>query len=151
MRASVLACLAAVAALAACGAAVAQSRYVVTVQPAGPVKGFQKLKLSKAAVGTTPIILWRNAAINPDCSAVPGVTLKVLRPPQHGAATLTDGPVYVSFPAANPRAACNSRKVPGHEVTYQAASGYSGHDRVVLQGSSPDGHVRQVSIDIDVR
>jgi len=151
MRVSVLACLSAIAALAISGAAAAQSRYVVTVQPTGPQKGFQKLKLSKAAVGSTPIILWRNAAINPDCSAVPGVTLKVLTQPQHGAATLTDGPVYVGFPVANPRSACNSRKVPGHEVTYQAAAGYVGHDRVVLQGSSPEGHVRLVSIDIDVR
>ena len=56
------------------------------------------------------------------------------------------------FPAkAVPRAACNDRKVPGHQAFYEAEAGYTGHDKVVLQGSSPEGHVREITVDILVR
>jgi hypothetical protein len=141
-----------IAAVAAGGLAHAQSRdYLVTVKPVSAPKGFEKVKLSKAALGSSQILLWRNAAINPDCTEVPGVSLSILRQPEHGKATVSDGDVYVAYPPANPRSACNSRKVPGHEAFYQADAGFSGHDRLVLQGASPEGRVREITVDIDVR
>ncbi len=144
--------LAGVAALAVGGGATAQDRQVtVVVKPVERQKGFEKVKVSKAAIGDTQIILWQNAAINPDCSAVPGVTLSILRPPEHGKATISDDGVFAAFPPANPRSACNNHKVPGHQALYQAQTGYTGRDRLVLQGSSPEGHVREIDIDIDVR
>jgi hypothetical protein len=139
-------------ALVAGGVAYPQSgRYVVDVRPARPEKGFERLTISKAALGTTPIELWKNAAINPDCTEVPGVSLSILQPPAHGKATVSDDPVYVAFPPANPRSACNNSKVPGHRAVYQADAGFTGHDKLVLQGSSPGGHVREVKVDILVR
>ena len=132
------------------GMAFAQS-YVVTVKPAEPQRGFEKLSISKAAIGATPIMIWRNSAINPDCTEVPGVTLTVLREPEHGTATVSNDPIYPSFPAANPRSVCNARKVPGHTAIYQAAAAYRGRDRLVLQGSSPDGRVREITVQVDVR
>jgi hypothetical protein len=139
-----------------CGAlssvATAQERhYDVTVRPVSPAKGFEKLSVSKAALGSTQILLWRNTAINPDCSEVPGVTLSILRPPAHGKASVSDEPLYLAFPQSNPRSVCNSRKVPGHEAFYQADAGFTGHDKLVLQGSSPEGAVREITVDIQVR
>ncbi len=145
--------LAALAAVALAGVAVAQDRtYDITVRehPAAP-KGFDKVKLSKAVLGDTQIMLWRNAAINPDCTPVEGVTLSVLKAPEHGKATISNDPVFVAYPPANPRSACNSKKVPGHQAFYQADAGYQGRDHLVLQGSSPEGHVRQIDVDIEVR
>ena len=151
MRTGILA-LAGLSALALSCAAVAQERhYDVTVRPVSAPKGFEKVSLSKAALGSTQIILWRNTAINPDCTEVPGVTLSVLRPPEHGKATVSDEPVFVAFPQGNPRSACNTRKVPGHEAFYQADAGFTGHDKLVLQGSSPEGHIREITVDILVR
>lgn len=141
-----------VVALVAGGVAYAQSgQYVVNIKRAAPQKGFEKLTISKAALGATPIRLWENAAINPDCTEVPGVSLSILQPPEHGKATVSNDPVYIAFPPNNPRSACNKSKVPGHEAFYQADAGFTGHDRVVLQGSSPEGHVREIKVDILVR
>jgi hypothetical protein len=143
----------AIAAAAISGFAQAQSsRFLVTVDPAGPAKGYEKVSVFKAALGTGTIQVWANTAIDPDCTAQsPGATLSILEPPAHGSASVSDEPFYMAFPPANPRSACNSRKVPGHRAFYTAAAGYAGHDRMVLQGSSPEGHVRRITVDIDVR
>ena len=137
----------------ASGAFAAQpSRYLVTVKPVGPAVGYQKLSVAKAVIGSTPIRVWANTAIDPDCSAqTPGATLTIVQPPSHGTAEVKDEPYFAAFPPGNPRSACNSRKVPGHQAFYTAAAGYTGHDRMVLQGSSPNGAVRRIAVDITVR
>jgi hypothetical protein len=133
--------------------ALAQTRrFEVTVAPSHKTSGYEKLRVEKATVGSTPIRVWANTAIDPDCSAhQPGATLTVLQPPEHGAAVVKEEPYFAAFPPANPRSACNNRKVPGNQAFYTAAAGYTGHDRMVLQGSSPDGAVRQIAVDITVR
>jgi hypothetical protein len=136
----------------ATGAFAQTRRYEVTVSPTAKPSGFQKLHIEKAAIGGTPIRVWANTAIDPDCSAhQPGATLTVLEQPAHGVATVKDEPYYAAFPPANPRSACNDRKVPGHQAYYTAAAGYAGHDRLVLQGASPDGAVRRITVDVTVR
>ncbi len=151
MRLDILMLACAAGALAT--SAIAQTqRYEVTVSPGHKTAGYQKLKVERAAIGSAPIRVWANTAIDPDCSAAkPGATLTVLQPPEHGVAEVRNEPYYAAFPPANPRSACNDRKVPGNQAFYTAASGYTGHDRMVLQGSSPDGAVRQIAVDITVR
>lgn len=137
----------------ACLPAVAQeSRYLVIIHPAARGEGYQKVSVSAAALGSAPIMVWHNTSIDPDCSArAPGSTLTVLAQPTHGAVVVDDTPDYFAFPPANPRSACNTRKVPGHHATYTAASGFTGKDRFVLQGSSGQGVVRRVTVTVDVR
>lgn len=144
---------AAAVALAVGGSAAAQSRsYVVTVNPQQNPNGFEKLRISKAAVGSSEITLMYNTAIDPDCAVhPPGATLTILKAPEHGTARISDEPLYAAFPPNNPRSACNSRKVPGHTAYYAANPGFTGRDRVVLQGSSPAGRVREITVDIEVR
>jgi len=145
-----LACGLAVLALG--GAAAAQERqYLVTVRPlAHAANGVQKINTSKAAVGSSQIVIWGGAAIDPDCSPHPGSTLTVVAPPAHGEVKVVEEPIYVAFPPGNPRSACNSKKVPGRQVYYAASPGYAGHDRVILEGTSADGHVRHVTVDVNV-
>lgn len=144
--------LTALAVIAFAGIAVAQTRsYEVTVREHASPKGFEQVNVSKAAIGDTQIVVWGNTAINPDCTAVPGVALSILKQPEHGKATISDEPMYAAFPPANPRSACNKQKVPGHRAFYQAEAGYHGRDHLVLQGSSPEGRVRQINVDVDVR
>ena len=57
----------------------------------------------------------------------------------------------IGLPPNNSRVACNNRKVPGHEAFYAANPGFTGRDRVVLEGSSPEGRVREITVDIEVR
>lgn len=144
--------LTSLAATVATGAAAQVQRYQVTVSPVAKRSGYEKLHVDKAAIGSTPIRLWANTAIDPDCTAhQPGATLTVLEPPAHGLAEIRSEPYYAAFPPANPRSACNARKVPGNQAFYTATPGYTGHDRLVLQGSSPDGAVRRITVDLTVR
>jgi hypothetical protein len=144
--------LACVAVMATGAASAQERRYVVSVNPVARSQGYEKLSISKAAIGATPIRLWANAAIDPDCSPhVPGATLTILEPPAHGAATISDEPYYVAYPPANPRSACNTRKIPGHQAFYTAQAGFTGHDKLVLEGASGDGRVRRITVNIDVR
>ena len=144
--------LAGLAALSLSAAAAAQERhYDVSIRPANARHdAVQKIRISKAAIGSAQIVIWGGAAIDPDCSPHPGSTLTVVEPPAHGAVKVIEEGVYVAFPAGNPRSACNSRKVPGRKVYYTANDGYAGRDKVVLQGSSEDGGVRNVTIDVTV-
>jgi hypothetical protein len=151
MKIHVLSAAVLAAALGAGAVAAQDQRYSVTVHRDQPSSGFEKVKVSKAAVGDTQIVLWANTAINPDCTPVPGVTLSILKAPEHGKATVSDDPAYLAYPPGNPRSACNNRKIPGHRALYQADAGYSGRDHVVLQGSSPEGRVREINVDIQVR
>lgn len=124
---------------------------MVTVRPAAhEAGGIQKINVSRAAVGSSQIVIWGGAAIDPDCSAHPGSTLTVVAPPAHGEIRVVEEPIYVAFPPGNPRSVCNSKKVPGRQVYYTAAPGYAGHDRVILEGASADGHVRHVTVDVKV-
>ncbi|HEX5263823.1 MAG TPA: hypothetical protein VFW13_09870 [Phenylobacterium sp.] len=150
---SVMLAAAGLGAIVLSGAAVAQERhYELTVAPAGQSnKGFEKISVSKAAIGSSQIVIWGGAAIDPDCSPHPGSTLAIVQQPAHGSVKVVEEGVYVAFPQANPRSVCNGRKVPGRKVYYTAAEGYSGHDKVVLEGASEDGHVRHVTVDVDVR
>ncbi|WP_395443643.1 hypothetical protein [Caulobacter sp. UC70_42] len=144
--------LAIASATVATGVSAQTARYQVTVAHVEPASGYQKLHIAKAAVGSTPIRVWANTAIDPDCSVhEPGATLTLLEPPAHGLATIRDEPYFAAFPPANPRSACNAHKVPGHQAYYTAAAGYVGHDRLMLQGASPDGAVRRITVDVTVR
>lgn len=152
MRRKMLAAALGAAALLAGGAASAQSNYLVTVRPVRPEKGFDRIRISKAALGASEIVIWANGEINPDCSEHrPGATLSVVKPPEHGAVRVVREDDFLPYPAANPRSACNRRKVPVNHAYYAANAGYAGKDRVVLQGSSDEGRVREITVDIQVR
>jgi hypothetical protein len=140
------------AGLALSCAAVAQERFDVTVKRENShPDAIQKIKVAKAVIGSSKIVIWGGASIDPDCAERPGYSLNVVQPPEHGEVKVVAEAIYIAFPQGNPRAVCNSRKVPGRQVYYTAAPGFSGHDRVVLEGASDDGTMRHVTVDVDVR
>ena len=152
MRAGIVV-LTGLAALSLSAAAAAQERhYDVTVrQVSSHHDAVQKIRVSKAAIGSSRIVIWSGASVDPDCTEHPGYTLSVVEPPAHGEVKVVAEPVYMAFPPNNPRAACNSRKVPARQAYYTANPGYAGRDRVVLEGVTEDGTMRHVTIDVDVR
>jgi hypothetical protein len=152
MRTGLLLAAAGALALAGGAVALAQSRYVVSVRPAEAASGFRKVRVERAALGATRTLVWANGEINPDCSEhKPGATLSILKAPRHGTVMVTREDDYMSYPPSNPRSACNTRKVPVNHAYYVANAGYSGRDRLVLQGSSDAGRVREITVDVTVR
>jgi hypothetical protein len=141
----------ATAVLGASACAASATDYYVSVRPAARPEGYDKVQVSKAALGSNPIRLWQNTSIDPDCAPAGKVTLTVIKPPEHGQVTISTEPFFYAFPKANPRSACNDKKVPGNRAFYTANAGYIGPDHLVLQGSSSEGYVRRIAVDIDVR
>ena len=133
------------------GLAVAQtSRFQVTVTPQSAPEGYGKISIDKAAIGAAEIRLWQNTSVEPDCSPHGQTTLTIVHPPQNGTVRISDEPFFYVFPPQSARAACSQQKVPGHRAFYTASTGFSGHDKVVLEAAQPDGYVRRIWINIDV-
>ena len=123
----------------------------MTVNPQTSPEGYGKISIDKATIGSAEIRLWQNTSVEPDCSPRGTPTLTVVHPPEHGKVVIRDDPFFYVFPPQSARAACSTQKVPGHRAFYTADAGFSGHDKVVLEGSQPDGYVRRITVNIDVR
>jgi hypothetical protein len=107
--------------------------------------------LNKVAASGKPLILVQPSVLNPDCSSIGAITIKVIEKPEHGRVTAGRARVFPKFPASNPRSQCNTRRVPGMSVTYVSQRGYQGTDRVVIDMISPTGAYAQHTFNIDVR
>jgi hypothetical protein len=91
------------------------------------------------------------ADINPDCSAVGDINVRVTKQPEHGTVETTTSTDYVHFSKENIRSKCNQHKVKGMLVNYKAAEKYSGKDEFDLLILYPDGLAREHHFDISVR
>ena len=89
--------------------------------------------------------------INPDCSAVGDINVRVTKQPEHGTVETTTSTDYVHFPKENIRSKCNQHKVKGTQVNYKAAEKYTGNDTFDLLILYPGGVAREVHYDISVR
>jgi hypothetical protein len=89
--------------------------------------------------------------INPDCSAVGDINVRVTKQPEHGTVETTASTDYVHFSKENIRSKCNQHKVKGTLVNYKAAEKYTGNDAFDLLILYPDGLAREHHFDISVR
>ena len=91
------------------------------------------------------------ADLNPDCSAVGDINVRVTKQPEHGTVETTASTDYVHFSKENIRSKCNQHRVKGMQVNYKAAEKYSGNDEFDLLILYPDGLAREHHYDISVR
>jgi len=89
--------------------------------------------------------------INPDCSAVGDINVRVTKQPEHGTVETTVSTDYVHFSKENIRSKYNQHKVKGMLVNYKAAEKYTGNDAFDLLILYPDGLAREHHFDISVR
>ena len=126
--------------------------YRVTPVPnSGSEKGYEEVKLSKAALAGQEIRVWAAQMLEPDCTAHGTMTTEILEQPRHGATRLSDEPFYANFPPTNVRFICNQKKDPGESLFYTPAADFHGHDKLVMRNSTSEGRIRKITIDIDVR
>ena len=107
--------------------------------------------VNKAAASGKPLILYQASTLNPDCSSMGAITIKVLEGPEHGRVSAGRASVFPRFHSANPRAKCNTRRVSGVSATYISQRGYQGTDRVTIEVISPTGAYARHTINIVVR
>jgi hypothetical protein len=91
------------------------------------------------------------AEINPDCSAVGDVHVRVAKQAEHGTVETTASTDYVHFAKENVRSKCNQHRVKGTLVNYKAAEKYTGNDEFDLLVIYPDGLAREHHFNITVR
>jgi hypothetical protein len=68
-------------------------------------------------------------SIQPNCSPVGQIAVRVLEQPEHGTLTIEDGKDFTLFSNDNPRAACNTAKSDGTLVVYRPNHDYLGTTR----------------------
>jgi hypothetical protein len=91
------------------------------------------------------------ADINPDCSAVGDITVRVTKQPEHGTVETTASTDYVHLSKENVRSKCNQHRVKGTLINYKAAEKYTGKDEFDLLILYPDGLAREHHFDMTVR
>lgn len=106
---------------------------------------------ARVAIPGKPLILTGLALVNPDCSPLGTITIRVLEAPEHGRVTISSSHFFPSYPASNPRSRCNTRRVSGTQAVYLAQRGYTGPDRVVLEAIAPSGGYARRMFRIEVK
>lgn len=104
----------------------------------------------KVVASGKPLMLYAAYSTNPDCSSAGNVVLRVTQSPEHGRVSIRQTGVFPQFPEANPRSACNRRRVPGVQAIYTSQRGYLGPDSVVLEVLFPAGRGVRMSFTIRV-
>jgi hypothetical protein len=91
------------------------------------------------------------ASLNPDCSAIGDVTVRVTKQPEHGTVETVATTDYTYFPKENIRSKCNQHKVKGTLVSYKAAEKYTGNDEFDLLIIFANGLAWEHHFDMRVR
>jgi hypothetical protein len=107
-------------------------------------------RAEKVVPSGKPLILYRVAAVNPDCTSTGEMVMRVAQAPEHGKVTIRHTGVFSDFPESNVRSACNRRRTPGVEAIYVSQRGYLGWDAVVLESFGPLGRGWRTTIQIHV-
>jgi hypothetical protein len=89
-------------------------------------------------------------AINPDCTVIPSTTPRSIKEPARGRLTIQTGDDFAYFPPTNPRSACNSKRVRGHLVEYQAPVGFKGTETLSYDVFNTMGGVFHHTITVNV-
>ena len=96
------------------------------------------------------LILFNATSVNPDCSALGNVEVRVAQGPEHGKVSIRRTRVFPNYAAVNLRSACNARRVAGVLVTYVSQRGYVGDDLVVIEVFFPNDRAQRTTIAIRV-
>lgn len=86
----------------------------------------------------------------PDCSNPGYPEVRIVRGPDHGAATTKTGEVYPNFSKDNVRFECNRKKVAATIISYESAAGFHGKDSFTVQVRYSTSALRLVTYKLDV-
>jgi hypothetical protein len=127
------------------GCVIQQGAKTAVAPPAAP--GHLKVTLAANRTAT----LDRSIQANPDCTPRGIPDLRISGSPLHGTAVVTRIEDFPSYPAANPRSSCNTKKLPGAALLYTPDSEYRGQDSLNLEIVNADGLSNKIYFDITVQ
>jgi hypothetical protein len=123
-----------------------------TQQPAAPLEGLQKGKLTRfVPSGMNRSIEFLYAA-KPDCSPMDdSIEVRTTKAPEHGTVEIVPIENFPNFARDTTRYKCNERKVRGLSVNYKSSEGYVGPDEFDILVLYPGGFGREIHFNIVVR
>ena len=89
--------------------------------------------------------------LNPDCSLVGPVIVKIRKEPRHGKVEIEDENGFPGYPSSNPRFHCNKTEVSMKKVYYTSNDNYSGNDKIELEVFSSSGSSWKVLVNVTVK
>ncbi|ACL55777.1 hypothetical protein [Methylobacterium nodulans] len=141
--------------------AVVLAASTVWAQPAAPPAPVPPPATDFPEIATTPfnrVVPMNEArtigfftALFPDCSVEGPVVARLLTKPEHGTVTLSQGSSFPRYAASSPLAPCNSRKVEGLRMVFEAAEGYEGLDRFSVLVIYPNGTATNLDVKVSIR
>src|ERR1700722_19665823 len=118
------------------GTSAAAAAAVKTAAPTSS-EGSQALELTRAATAEQKSRLDFLYDLQPDCSSVEKLEVRVLEQPQHGTLAIENGRAFTEFPQDGRRGAGHARQSDGRLVFYQPDGDYRGADSITLSVTSP--------------
>jgi len=115
------------------------------------IEGQQSQTFNRVVASGAKQRMYFYASLNPDCSAIGDVTVRVTKQPEHGTVETVATTDYTYFPKENIRSKCNQHKVKGTLVNYKAAEKYTGNDEFDLLIIFPNGFAWEHHFDMRVR
>ena len=91
------------------------------------------------------------ATLDPDCRSQGRVTINLIEAPRGGEVGVSYGSDFVTYVPPNPRAACNSRRVPATLLFYRANADFVGNDTFAIEDVGPNGVAQTARFSITVR
>jgi hypothetical protein len=119
-----------------------------------PVKkadALSKFEYTKYVASGRKTLLGFSYALNPDCSSLGQVDLKVSIQPEHGTVEVVEGQYYPNYEPTNPRAHCNGEKITGMVLYYRSNAGYTGIDHFDASSLMPTGVLQEAHFNVNVR
>jgi hypothetical protein len=83
-------------------------------------------------------------SMNPDCSIIGTVVVRILKPPKNGQLRVEEGSVYPNFPPENVRSKCNATAVTGVRISYEAPANFKGRETAEIEAIYPTGSYQKV-------
>ena len=107
--------------------------------------------VQKTALAAARTYVWGIADLNPDCSVVGPMNVKIRKEPRHGKVEIEDENGFVEYATSNMRFHCNKVQVPMKKIYYTAEDNYDGKDKIELETFSSRGYSRKVFVDVTVK
>lgn len=109
------------------------------------------LEFTRVAVADQPLRVAFAPHLNPDCSSIGFMTVRIIEPPKHGKISVENGTGFSVYLQSDLRYECNKRRTDGVIISYNPEAGYRGPDSVTMDWITPDGALFKRRFAIDVR
>jgi hypothetical protein len=115
------------------------------------IEGLESQTFARVVASGAKLRIGFYTFLNPDCSAIGDVNVRVTKKPEHGTVETVPRMEYPSYSKENIRSKCNQHKVKGTLVNYKTAEKYTGNDEFDLLILYPTGFASEHHFDISVR